>query len=61
MLLPAAGLPRQGMRNLYTTLCKLAETLEHLMHLFLPLLLTGDAPVAFPLRAHFKTALACDR
>jgi hypothetical protein len=34
MLLPAAGLPRQGMRNLYTTLCKLAETLEHLMHLF---------------------------
>lgn len=40
------------MRDLYTTLCKLAKTLEHLEDLFLPLFLTGDAPVEFPPGLH---------
>ncbi len=40
------------MRDLYTTLCKFAKTLEYLEDLFLSLLLAGDAPVEFPSGLH---------
>jgi len=40
------------MRDFYTTLCKLAKTLEHLEDLFLPLFLASDAPVEFPPGLH---------